>query len=89
MLDEPAHDGCLLRLGEAFPAIVNTDEDDLVCLAEVELQAHVVPLLDHRIAFLPGIELDENRCLVHDQINLTVLVRLWHLRVTNFQFCFI
>lgn len=85
IFNEKAHDGCLLRHSEALNAIVDTDEHKFALSREVKLQAHIVPLLDLFIAFLPVIGLNENRRLVCDHKDLTVAVWLWHLRVANFQ----
>ena len=76
ILNEKAHDACLLRHSEALNAIVDTDENNFGRRREVKLQAHIVPLLDLWIAFLPVFELNENRCLVLDKIDLTVAVWL-------------
>jgi len=74
--NEKAHEGCLLRHGEAGHAIVDTNENNFASLREIEPQTHIVPSLNFLVAVFPGIELDERRCPFFDQINLMVLVRL-------------
>ena len=76
ILNEKAHDGCLLRHSEALNTIVDTNENNFGRLRKVEPQAHIVPLLNLWIALLPVIGLNESGCLVLDHINLLVLVWL-------------
>ena len=72
---EPAHDVCLLRLGEEFPAIVDSDRHNLFLFEEEEVDDQIVPCLDElMLASLPGSSLDKLRFVVCDQANVWVLV---------------
>ena len=75
ILLEPAHDVCLLRLGELGPAIVNSDRYNFALFKEEEFDDQVVPCLNElMLALLPGSRLGKRRFLVSDQANVGVLV---------------
>ena len=72
---EPAHDVCLLRLGELGPAIVNSDRYNFALFKEEEFDNQIVPCLDElMLPLLPCSRLDKVRFLVSYQANVAVLV---------------
>ena len=75
ILLEPAHDVCLLRLGELGPAIVNSDRYNFALFKEEEFDDQIVPCLDKlMLALLPGSRLGKRRFVVSYQANVGVLV---------------
>jgi hypothetical protein len=66
-----------------LPVLILTSEDPLNAVLKSPL------LLSNNMPHAERVDVGSIVDLVHDQINLTILVRVCHLRVTNFQFCFI